>query len=86
MTLRQICQDPTVETVYALTQEFAMMVRQRIAAMLDPWLTACQDSGVTNLQTFADGVKRDYDAIRGSLETNWSNGQTERAKSIGLRC
>jgi len=63
--------------VYALSQEFAMMVRQGIAAMLDPWLIACQDSGVTNLQTFADGVKRDYNAIRGALETVWSNGQTE---------
>ncbi|MFZ0258261.1 MAG: ISL3 family transposase [Gammaproteobacteria bacterium] len=77
MTLRQICQDPTIEKVHALSQEFAMMVRQGIAAMLDPWLSACQDSGVTNLQTFADGVKRDYDAIRGALETVWSNGQTE---------
>ena len=77
MTLRQIRQDPTVETVYALAQEFAMMVRQGSATMLDPWLSACQDSGVTNLQTFADGVKRDYDAIRGALDTYWSNGQTE---------
>ena len=86
MTLRQICQDTTVETVYALAQEFAMMVRQGSATMLDPWLGACQDSGVTNLQTFADGVKRDYDAIRGALETCWSNGQTEgqvnRLKSL----
>jgi transposase len=41
--------------------------------MLDPCLYACQESGVTNLQTFADGVKRDYDAIRAALETAWSN-------------
>ena len=77
MTLWQICLDPTIEKVYTLSQAFTMMVRQRIASMLDPWLIACQDSGVTNLQTFADGVKRDYNAIRGALETSWSNGQTE---------
>jgi len=53
------------------------MIRQRVAAMLDPWLNACQQSGVTNLQTFAEGIRKDYDAIRAALATTWSNGQTE---------
>ena len=77
MTLQRICQDPAIERVYSLAQEFVEMIRQRIAAMLDPWLDACQQSGVTNLQTFAKGIRQDYGAIRAALDTNWSNGQTE---------
>ena len=77
MALRRICQEPTIELVYSLAQEFVEMFRQRAAAMLDPWLNACQQSGVNNLQTFAEGIKKDYDSIQAALETAWSNGQTE---------
>jgi transposase len=77
MALRRICQEPAIERVYSLAQEFVEMIRQRVAEMLDPWLNACQQSGVTNLQTFAEGIRKDYDAIRAALETTWSNGQTE---------
>lgn len=77
MALRRICQEPTIERVYSLAQEFVEMIRQRTAAMLDPWLNACQQSGVNNLQTFAEGIKKDYDSIQAALETAWSNGQTE---------
>ncbi len=53
------------------------MVRYQTAAVLDPWLDACQDSGLTNLQNFAAGIKQDYEVIRAALETSWNNGQTE---------
>ena len=77
MALVRICQDPAIERVYSLAQDFVEMIRQGVAAMLDPWLNTCQQSGVTNLQTFAEGIRQDYDAIRAALETSWSNGQTE---------
>ena len=28
-------------------------------------------------ESFAEGIRKNYDAIRASLETAWSNGQTE---------
>ncbi|MGH2536020.1 MAG: ISL3 family transposase [Candidatus Promineifilaceae bacterium] len=77
MVLRRIRQEPIVERVYSLAQQFATIVRQKLVAMLDPWLRACQESGVASLQTFAAGIKQDYGAIRAALETIWSNGQTE---------
>jgi transposase len=77
MVLRRICQEPAIKRAYSLAQEFVEMIRQRVVAMLDPWLNACQQSGVTNLQTFAEGIRKDYGAIRAVLETIWSNGQTE---------
>lgn len=77
VALRRICQEPQIERVYSLAQEFVEMIRRKVAAMLDPWLNACQESGVANLETFADGIRQDYDAIRAALETTWSNGQTE---------
>jgi hypothetical protein len=41
MTLRRVRQEPAIEHVYSLAQEFVKMIRQRVAAMLDPWLDAC---------------------------------------------
>jgi transposase len=75
--LRRICQEPMIEGVYSLVQDFLKMIRQRVVAMLDPWLNAYQQSGVNNLKTFAEGIRKDYDSIRAALETAWSNGQTE---------
>lgn len=77
LVLQRIRQEPVVECIYSLAQQFVTMVRQKLVAMFDPWLEACQQSGVTSLQDFAAGIKQDYEAIRAALETTWSNGQTE---------
>lgn len=77
LVLQRIRQEPAMEHVYSLAQQFVKMIRQRVAAMLDPWLDACERSGVTNLRNFAEGIRKDYAAIHAALETTWSNGQTE---------
>ena len=35
------------------------------------------DKGVSELQSFANGLKKDYDAVKAGLILEWSNGQTE---------
>ncbi|MBB5293402.1 ISL3 family transposase [Deinococcus metallilatus] len=53
------------------------MFRRTSTTPLRAWLTALTDSGVQELQAFAVGIDRDYDAVQRALETAYSNGQVE---------
>jgi len=52
-------------------------VRERLVSQLDLWLEECLSSGVPDLQTFAEGLKREYSAMRGDLTFPYSNGPVE---------
>lgn len=58
------------------TQGWALFRRQS-ALSLPMWLTELTQSGLPELQAFAVGIDRDFDAIRAALETPHSNGQVE---------
>jgi transposase len=75
--LEWVKQDAHIATLYQFVQEFAAMIRQRRAEMLDKWLQRSATSNISCLVTFASGIKQDYDAVRAALETMWSNGQAE---------
>ena len=75
--LKRVCQDDNIAQVYPLLQQFRTMVRQHCTALLDPWLAACAMSHIPDLETFGQGIRHDYAAVRAALETHWSNGQTE---------
>lgn len=70
-------QDPSVQTVSTLIQQFTAMFRERRVEALDNWLEACRKSGIASLSSFARGLQKDYAAVRASLENEWSNGQVE---------
>jgi transposase len=44
---------------------------------LDAWLERADTSGVRELAAFAEGLRRDYQAIRAACALPWSQGQTE---------
>ena len=75
--LAQIQQHPRVAEVGVLVTQFQTMVRDRTATALDAWLTACEQSGISDLKTFAGGIRRDYAEVAAALQQPWSNGQTE---------
>jgi transposase len=58
------------------TQGWALFRRQS-SLSLPAWLTELTHSGVKELQAFAVGIDRDFDAIQAALETPHSNGQVE---------
>lgn len=62
---------------YQLVQDFRTIVTQRQGAFLGRWLKEAQESGIPELRSLVAGIYRDYDAVYGSLETSYSNGQTE---------
>jgi transposase len=77
-SLTQLCQhDPQIAQTSELIQEFTTMLREREGERLDEWLDRVEKQGVSELQSFAQGLKKDYEAVKAGLTLSWSNGQTE---------
>jgi transposase len=68
---------PLLESVQRLAFQFGQLVRKRDPATLDEWLTSAQRSGIPEFQGFANGLRRDIEAVNAALKWHWSNGQTE---------
>ncbi len=75
IALRHCCS--VAARVYPLAQRFVQIVRVGQADELDGWLQEAQASSLKHLAAFADGLQRDYAAVRAALSYEWSNGQTE---------
>jgi transposase len=76
--LDQLCQqDAQIAQTYELIHTFTTMLREREGERLDQWLDQVEKQGVPELQSFAQGLKKDYDAVKAGLTLKWSNGQTE---------
>lgn len=54
--------------------EFQSMIRSKSVAQLGQWLGTAKESLVSS---FANGVERDFSAVRNAIISPWSNGQTE---------
>jgi transposase len=68
---------PAVALLQRLALQFGQLVRQRDHAALGPWLTAAEQSGMPEFQGFANGLRRDLQAVTAALKSELSNGQTE---------
>lgn len=81
---------PILRKVDQLVSDFAGMLRQRQGQHLDSWVTAAQASDIAQMRSFADGLLKDYDAVRNGLTLEWSSGAVEgavcRLKAIKRRC
>ncbi|GAC1566068.1 MAG: ISL3 family transposase [Ktedonobacteraceae bacterium] len=66
-----------VKVACELAQAFVQMIRRRKASELQPWLEKTLTSEVSELHTFAAGIKRDQDAVLAALTYEWSQGQVE---------
>ncbi len=69
--------EETVARLYILSQEFTSMVREHRAECLDGWIDSAANSDFPELRRFANGIRRDYDAVRAALELHWSQGPVE---------
>ena len=73
--LKEIC--PVIKTVEELADEFMELVKNRKANELDSWLEKASKSQVTEMKSFANGIKKDKAPVVAALEHEWSNGQVE---------
>ncbi len=62
-----------VKVACMLAQAFALMIRSSDAPALEPWLEAAGRSGISELRTFAAGIKRDQAAVLAALTYEWSH-------------
>ena len=76
--LIQLCEaDREIRETSALLQSFTSMVRERKGEQLDAWLTQVETQGVSELKSFAQGLKKDDDAVKAGLTLTWSQGAVE---------
>jgi transposase len=68
---------PEVARAQELALDFIGLVKERRADELRQWLSEAGRSGVAELQSFANGLTTDLQAVRAALEHEWSNGQVE---------
>ena len=65
---------PDLAVLVSLARRFNAMIRQQRAELLDGWLAAAKGSALAG---FADGIRRDLDAVRSALMLPWSTGPVE---------
>jgi transposase len=68
---------PQAQESYPLIECFTAMVKDRRAEKLDEWIQLAKQSSITQLEQFAKGLERDYQAVKSGLSMKWSNGQVE---------
>jgi transposase len=66
-----------LDTAYHLSQAFVSMLAEHRDQDLDNWLVQAKQSGIRELKSFAQGIRRDYAAVRAAFSSKWSNGQVE---------
>ena len=76
-TLSLVRKEQRVEALYGLAQSYVKLVRERDVEAFDPWLEQCMTCGIPDLETFGQGVQKDYSAIRAALTLPYSNGPVE---------
>jgi transposase len=75
--LDRLAQQPELSEVIALAQEWIKLVLQRLPQPLDSWLERAKNSSSKAFQSFAKGLKEDYDAVKNALTLEVSNGAVE---------
>jgi transposase len=76
--LAAFCQTSTqLQKAYDLVQDFFSMVHKREGHRLEAWLERVNNSDLSELQSFANGVERDKAAVQAGLTWWISNGVVE---------
>ena len=56
-----------LDSAYQLSQAFVSMLAEHRAQDLDGWLIQARQSGIRELKSFAQGIRRDYAAVRAAF-------------------
>jgi len=70
-------QEGEIAEAITLTQDFAALVRQRQPDHLERWLERATASGLQAFQSFANGLRADYEAVKAGVTLSWSTGPVE---------
>jgi transposase len=70
-------QEGAIAEAITLTQDFAALVRQRQPGQLATWIERATASGLQAFQSFANGVRAEYEAVKAGVTLSWSTGPVE---------
>jgi len=76
-TLSRALEAEPINMAYTLAQQLVMMIKEHNAQSVDTWLLDCQNSGISDLVTFAQGVEKEGSAFQAALTLPYSNGPVE---------
>jgi transposase len=65
------------DRAYPLVEEFVRIVRRQGSIDIGLWIVRAFNSGVKELKSFANGLQKDFLAVKEATVSDWSNGQTE---------
>ena len=60
-----------------VASELVRMIRKELRQPLSDWLTRAEQSGVSELKSFAKSLREDEAAVAAALSESWSNGPVE---------
>ena len=69
---------PELDALAGHVTAFAKILTGRLGGRLDDWLAAAGASpGQPELRSFANGIRKDYQAVRNGLTLEWNSGRVE---------
>jgi transposase len=66
-----------IKEVHELAHAFEQLLWERQADGLPTWLENAEQSAVSEMRSFATGIRQDEAAVTAALAYAWSNGQVE---------
>ena len=77
LLLERLAHQPELSAAINLAKGFIDLVRRRLLEQLDSWLETAISSSIKGFESFAQGIKEDYDAVKNGLSLDLSNGPVE---------
>jgi transposase len=68
---------PDLAKTWDVASELVKMIRKELSQPLPDWLTKAEQSGVSELKSFAKSLREDEAAVAAALREPWSNGPVE---------
>lgn len=68
---------PVYEGILGIVKEFKAVLKSKKPNMLLPWIDTAAALGVTEINSFIDGIKLDFKAVANAIFYNYNNGLAE---------
>lgn len=65
------------DQAFLLIEEFMKIIRRQSSMAIGLWIVKAFNSGIRELRSFANGLQKDFLAVKEATMSEWSNGQTE---------
>jgi transposase len=68
---------PLYKSILDVVYEFKAVFQSKKPQMLIDWMNSTATLGITEINTFIEGIKQDYDAVQNAVMYDYNNGLAE---------